>query len=174
MAQPIHCDAHNREHLADVLVSQIANGDTAAFCFAGYIDVCRALVADVEAQAAEVAKVIEAEAIESGAADQAEADAAAAEAAARLGTAPFLAAEPEAQAATGEALAATPGPEPLAVDPAPAVVVRRGTSRSRRAHEARQRAKAATVAPEPMTSNSAAAAPSGEPTDEPGGGEQPA
>jgi hypothetical protein len=157
MAQPIHCDAHNREHLADVLVSQIANGDTAAFCFAGYIDVCRALVEDVEAQAAEAARAMAAEAERSGAADQAEALQAEAEALERLEdvTPVSIAAELAAGlAAEGMAPAEAAA---YAVDTTPAKVVRKGTSRSRKAHEARQRAARTKVAPE--TTEPAIAAP---------------
>lgn len=45
MAEPITCDVHNREHPADVLVSQLANGETFAACMDGYVESARALVA---------------------------------------------------------------------------------------------------------------------------------
>lgn len=44
MAQPITCDVHGRAHPADVLVSQIATGETFAACADGYLDMCRAVV----------------------------------------------------------------------------------------------------------------------------------
>lgn len=49
MAQPITCDVHERQHLADVLVSQIATGDTMAACGPGYLELCRALVEAADA-----------------------------------------------------------------------------------------------------------------------------
>src|SRR6266540_4366806 len=48
MAQAIHCDGPGETHLADVLVSRIDNGDTTAWCFAHYVDVCRAVVESAE------------------------------------------------------------------------------------------------------------------------------
>lgn len=44
MAQPVHCDVHNREHLADVMVHQIATGEVFAACGAGFAEWCRMLV----------------------------------------------------------------------------------------------------------------------------------
>lgn len=56
MAQPIHCDdTANPQHPADVMVSQLANGDTTAWCFTHYVDVCRAVIATVEETVAEAA-----------------------------------------------------------------------------------------------------------------------
>lgn len=83
MANAIHCDVHGQAHLADVLVSQLANGETMAACSAGYLELCRAFVA---------------------ASDQAEADQVAAEAADRLAavTPPDVQADPEPQAETGQ------------------------------------------------------------------------
>jgi hypothetical protein len=63
MAQPILCDQHDRAHAADVLVSQLANGETFGACGAGFLEFCRSLVEQ---------------------ADQEEADATAADVAARL------------------------------------------------------------------------------------------
>ena len=53
MAQAIHCDVHGGEHLADVLVSQLANGETMAACSSGYLDLCRAYVAAADQAEAE-------------------------------------------------------------------------------------------------------------------------
>lgn len=55
MAQPIHCDAEGEHHLADVLVSRIANGETLAWCDPHYIDVCRAIIEAVDAAEREAA-----------------------------------------------------------------------------------------------------------------------
>lgn len=89
MAQPIQCDPHNGEHLADWIVVHIENGETLGYCNAAYAELMIATA---------------------GAIAQAEADQAAAEAEAKLAAA------------------------------APAHVVKRGTSSSRKAHEARKRA----------------------------------
>lgn len=57
MAQPVHCDIQGQEpHLADVLVSQIANGDTTAWCFTHYVDVCQAVLDTARETAAEAAR----------------------------------------------------------------------------------------------------------------------
>ena len=60
MAQAIRCDIQGEpDHLADVLVSQIANGDTTAWCFTHYVAVCQAVLdsaAEAEAQAAQAAQ----------------------------------------------------------------------------------------------------------------------
>ena len=56
MAQPIHCDYQGEPHLADTLVSRIANGETLAWCDPHYVEVCRAIadaVGDAEAAAAD-------------------------------------------------------------------------------------------------------------------------
>ncbi len=142
MAQTIHCDVHNRSHPADVLISQIANGDTMAACFPGYVELARAIVADAEVRAAELAAAALAEAAAPVDADQAEADAAAASALERLGVEP----SPEATA--------------LGVT----AVVPKGTSRSRRAHEARRRARKAKVAPEASPATIELPGPPSEPT----------
>jgi len=142
MAQTIHCDVHGRSHPADVLVSQIANGDTMAACFAGYVELARALVADAEVRAAELAAAELARAAGEVDADQAEADLAAADVERRL---------------AGER---SPEADALGV----AAVVPKGTSRSRRAHEARQRARKAKVTPEAAPAAVAAPEPASEPT----------
>lgn len=49
MAQPIHCDVHNREHLADVIVQQIPTGDSFAACADGYVELCRSVVEAADA-----------------------------------------------------------------------------------------------------------------------------
>ena len=50
MAHDIHCDVHDREHLADVLVTQLADGTTFAACAAGYAAMCQAIVDAANAQ----------------------------------------------------------------------------------------------------------------------------
>lgn len=94
MASPIHCDVHGQAHLADVLVSQLASGDTMAACSEGYLELCRAFVAQAEAQAA-----------------AAEADATAADAADRL-----EAAGPLSSGESSDAADQPPGPPTSAVD----------------------------------------------------------
>lgn len=65
MAQPIHCDwTGHLDALADVMVTNMANGDTSAWCFPHYVEVCRATVETfdqgvAEAEAAEVAQRLE-------------------------------------------------------------------------------------------------------------------
>jgi len=52
----IECDLHNREHLADVLFTRLANGETVGACEAGFVQFCQgiaALAADAEATAAD-------------------------------------------------------------------------------------------------------------------------
>lgn len=72
MAQAIHCDGEgHREALADVMVSRLENGETTAWCFDHYIELCRSMVVAADAAAAELAA-------------QAEADESAAEATRRL------------------------------------------------------------------------------------------
>lgn len=62
MAQAIHCDTTDHaDVLADVMVSQTANGDTSAWCFPCYVEVCRQVVETVEATVRE-ATAAEAEA----------------------------------------------------------------------------------------------------------------
>lgn len=55
MAQPITCDVHGNEHIADVLVSQLANGSTFAACADGYLEMCRAVVAGAGPSEADIA-----------------------------------------------------------------------------------------------------------------------
>lgn len=43
MAQPINCDAAGEVHPADVIVSRLADGDTAAWCDEHYVEVCLAI-----------------------------------------------------------------------------------------------------------------------------------
>lgn len=124
MAQPIHCDVHGQDHLADVLVSQLATGDTMAACSAGYLELCRAYV--------EAAEAAEREATDAAALDQ------------LAGT-------------TAEA-----APE------ATVHVVKRGTSRSRRAYEARRAAAEAEGAPEADPDVIGRPGPSYEPTEDAG------
>lgn len=126
MAQPIHCDVHNRAHLADVMVTTIQTGEVFAACAAGYVEVARELVAGADQAATEAA---EAEA-------QAEADQAAAEAEAKL--------EPE-------------------------TVIRRGTSKSRKAYEARRESHEANLGPSATPEADGAPGPSTAVQDDPGG-----
>src|SRR5437868_14011443 len=64
MAQPVHCDMQGTEaHLADVLVSMIANGDTSAWCFTHYLDVCQAAL-DTATEAAAFAASQDQEAVD--------------------------------------------------------------------------------------------------------------
>lgn len=49
MATPILCDVHGQAHLADVLVTQLENGDTLGACSAGYAELARALVEAIDA-----------------------------------------------------------------------------------------------------------------------------
>lgn len=46
MAEPIRCDVHNLDHMADVLVTRMANGETFASCDAGYRERAAALAFD--------------------------------------------------------------------------------------------------------------------------------
>lgn len=56
MAQAIHCDGEgHRDAAADVLVSRLENGETSAWCFDHYVEVCAAIVATVEQARAEAA-----------------------------------------------------------------------------------------------------------------------
>ena len=45
----MRCDFTDCGVLADVLSTNLANGDTGAWCFAHYIDLCRAVVAGADA-----------------------------------------------------------------------------------------------------------------------------
>lgn len=174
MAQTIHCDVHGRQHPADVLVSQIANGDTMAACFLGYVELARALVADQDVRDAEAVAVAARQAASSAEADQAEVDATDADAVARL-TAIQVTGEPD---QLGELAEVEPTPEPPRSPGAEAlgvaVVVPRGTSQSRRAHQARQAARKPTDAPKGRQRANAAPGPSAGPSDDPGEGTAPA
>ena len=56
MAQPIHCDATGLDqHPADVLISQLATGDTSAWCFPHYVEACQAVIETVRETWAEAA-----------------------------------------------------------------------------------------------------------------------
>ena len=121
MAQPILCDGgHEDVTPADILLTRLDGTSAAAFCDACYLLLCRSVVDQVDA---------------------AEREAAEAEALARLqalGTAtpadeggPYREVAPDVDGTRGQR-----------PDPNTATVVRRGTSRSRQAHEARQRERA--------------------------------
>ncbi len=196
MAQAIHCDVHGRQHPADVLVSQLANGDTMAACFLGYVELARALVADQDVRDAAAAAETAAVAAQAGDPDQAEVDATDAEVEARLaaiatagqpaalgelaGLADHVAAfsgDPESLAGLADHVAgalAEPARSPKAEALGVAQVVPKGTSRSRKAHQARQRARAARAAPKGPEVASGAPGPPDGPSDDPGGGDAPA
>lgn len=97
MGRPITCDAHGGDHLADVMVTQLDNGNVQAYCTDAFAELVLAMASAMV---------------------EAEAQQAAAEAEAKL-----------AEARTDEPATGT------------TKVVRRGTSKSRQAHEARKRAK---------------------------------
>jgi hypothetical protein len=174
MAQAIHCDVHGRDHLADVLVSQIATGDTMAACFLGYVELARALVADSDVRDAAEAASSAADTVAGVDPDQAEVDATDAEAEARLG-AIQAAGEP---AQLGELAGLEPVDElprsPAAEALGVTQVVPKGASRSRKAHQARQRARRRRVAPEGPGAADAAPGPPDGLQDDPGGGTAPA
>lgn len=50
MGQPIHCDYAGEPHLADVMITRIANGETLAWCDEHYVEVCRAIAEAVDGQ----------------------------------------------------------------------------------------------------------------------------
>lgn len=53
----IECDWHNREHPADVMVSQLKNGETFAACQDGFLAFCIGMVENAaEAEATETAE----------------------------------------------------------------------------------------------------------------------
>jgi len=196
MAQTIHCDVHGREHSADVLVSQLANGDTMAACFLGYVELARALVADQDVRDAEAMAQAAREAASSPEAAQAEVDATDAEVLTRLAAiqaagepdqlgplaevepgplagqvtgAADLAADAELETRTAEP-PRSPEAEALGV----AAVVPRGTSRSRKAHQARQGRQRPRAAQQARLDALAAPGPPSEPSDDPGGADAPA
>jgi len=119
MAQPYRCDRHDQDHLADVVITTLGDGTVMALCNEAFGELCLAVVqagaglADDAGQAA----------ADTGQDDQATTEA-----------------EVEQTDAEAEARLAKLG-KPAAPDPGTAQVVKRGTSRTRRAHEARQRAK---------------------------------
>jgi hypothetical protein len=126
MAATMYCDVPEHEHPADVIVTRLENGQTLAVCDQAYIELCRAVVAQADAAQADAAAT-------QAAADEAEIEQADAEAIARL------------DHLDGH----RPAPEPAPpVDPPGPTVVKRGTSRSRKAYQARQRAKTDKAAPE--------------------------
>ena len=120
MAEPIRCDPHGGQHLADWMLMRLEDGETQGLCNAAMLEFGEAALA---------------------AAAQVEADQAAAEAEARL-------------AAAGDGKTGT----------APAHTVKRGTSSSRQAHEARKKARAdalagVTAALEPAVAASSSSGP---------------
>ncbi len=119
MAQRIHCDYTGCGRLADVMTSRLADGDTTAWCFEHYVAVCQAVVA--EAQAAEERRPLPAP-------DNPLAEG--------------VAEELERQADDIHAVRALADVHPPeATWPGTSAVVPRGQSPSRRAFEARRRAK---------------------------------
>jgi hypothetical protein len=149
MAQTIYCDngdAHpDGPPPHDWLVSQAASGETMAWCNACYVLLCRAVVADADAQAPQPEPEPE-PAPEPDADDE---DGDDAEAIARLEAAGQ--ARTAADSAEGSTPPDAPSGAPGPADEAPAGprVVKRGTSPSRKAHEARKRRKARKPAAEP-------------------------
>lgn len=57
MANPIYCDVHGQSHVADFLVSRLADGDSIGACGAAYVELCRLVVE--QADAPEVAETTE-------------------------------------------------------------------------------------------------------------------
>ena len=149
MAQTIHCDSEgcvDSEGMpteANWLVSRQDAGETLAWCDAHYVELCRAVVAQVDSASAEPAPAA-AEPPQEPDEDEDDTDALA-----RLQavTAP-ASADP---GAIDEQAGGDPPPvaDPPATSAEPANVVRRGTSRSRRAHQAKVKAKAAKAEADP-------------------------
>lgn len=146
MARPIYCTGAGEAHEAEVIIGQLSDGTQTPLCAAHMYDYCQAFVQAV---------------------DEAEAEAAAIDLESRLaGTHAPVGPDPIDQAdaadiadATGilitddelDRARATVAAEAEAVDgasafPATAQVVRKHTSKSRRAYDARQAAKAAEAA----------------------------
>ncbi|TMK84605.1 MAG: hypothetical protein E6G44_09735 [Actinobacteria bacterium] len=178
MAQPMHCDYAGCPNLGDWIVSRVDNGDTFAWCQEHYVLLCRATVeqanqAELEAQqqAAQADQLGQQLASELGIAEP--------EPALNLAAVPDTEPdddEDDDEDAVVRRLQATgrPTPEQWAaaeaqdlgeLTPATAAaleaprstrVVKRGTSPSRRAHEARKRVKAAPPPDEPDLSSAAA------------------
>lgn len=143
MAQIIECDAHNREHPADWMMSRLDDGNTLAFCQAGLVDYARAVLEAVdqaeaaEAEAAALARLEATQAV-GNAPDQAD-----------LAAADRDIADAQGEVAAADALAdglVAQGADPVEAreyaDTATARTVRRGQSARAIAH--RERAMAAT------------------------------
>lgn len=144
MAQPFRCDQHNAGHPADVLLTNLETGDVTALCNQAFVEMALAIVEAASAAA---------EAVDSGqlpgpADPEAETDA--------------EVAETDAEAADRLAHLGRPSP----ADPVPSTVVKRGTSRSRKAYQARQASRAARVAPGATGEPDGRPGPSGEGTED--------
>lgn len=164
MANPIHCDWAGCELLADVMVSRLSDGETTAWCGAHYVGIAQAVVSAAEdVVLAPEPEPEPPEPAEPEPDEDTDEDADAKVAARLVRYAAAQAADDEAPissddepgtlGAPGEApsvaVAAEPGPESvgdIAPGPAPEptgpTVIPKGTSASRRRHEARKRAKA--------------------------------
>ncbi len=118
MAQPLRCDEHAGEHLADVILTRLEDGSTLALCNAAFVGLCRIVVSDFDAR-------LEA-AVAAGVTDEA----------AAVDADSLEAAITDAEAERRLAAVGGPPTEALGV----ATVVRRGTSRRRREYEKRRRA----------------------------------
>lgn len=148
MANPIYCDWEGCEELASVLVSRLADGETIAWC-----DPHWGAFVLATAQAAEPGQELpgpepQPPAPDEGQPDRDDEDADDAEALRRLeGTsAPRTADSGPVEESAAQGPSEPPGPAGEAVEGP--TVVRRGTSRSRRQHEARKRQRAAEQAAE--------------------------
>lgn len=150
MASVIYCDnvdAHQGEDpqpIGNWLVSRQDAGETLAWCDACYVELARALIAQVDS-VAEPEAPRAAETAPEDADDEDDADA--------LARLEGVAAPAQGdQGPATEQAGGAPPPDAVPPDaPAPSPrVVRRGTSASRRAHEGRKRAKAAKLAGEDM------------------------
>ena len=61
MAKPIECDPHNLDHLADLLVTDLSNGNVTAYCAEAFAETVLAMAsAMVEAETAQAAAEAEA------------------------------------------------------------------------------------------------------------------
>lgn len=141
MAQPIYCDGEGCEQPADVLVSQLANGDTLALCNPHWAGFLVASAQGLEDQAPPPAPPAEPEPDPRDRPDADDEDADDTEALRRLEavSAPRTADTAPDGSEAAQGASAPPGPAEGAVEPT--TVVARGTSRSRRKYEARERAK---------------------------------
>ena len=149
MAQPIYCDWEGCDEPADVMVSQLANGDTLAWCNPHWGQVLLAMAAELEPGQELPGPAARQESDEDDGRDRDDEDADDAEAIARLeatGRARTADSTPDGSEAPQEESAPPAGAqEPVE----PTNVVARGTSRSRRRHEAKKRDKARAAEPEP-------------------------